>query len=179
VFLIVENFYDHPLLIRNYAVTLPFDVTGNYPGYRTKCLEARQREKLKVKLEGILKQPIIDFPDLYNTSFQYTTKDDKSWVHHDETTWAGIVYLTPDAPLEAGTGIYRHKNSRIFAHNPGQYDYNNERTAPEDWELVAFAGNVFNRLVLYRGNYYHKSAVAGFGDSLHNGRLFQTFFFDT
>ena len=41
-----------------------------------------------------------------------------------------------------------------------------------------FCGNIFNRLVLYEGTYYHRSKVPGFGTDKYSGRLFQTFFFD-
>ena len=46
------------------------------------------------------------------------------------------------------------------------------------WELHDVIGNKFNRLVLYRGDYFHAS-LDYFGDSPENGRLFQTFFFNT
>ena len=40
-------------------------------------------------------------------------------------------------------------------------------------------GNVYNRLVAYRGKMlYHSSIVPGFGNSLETSRLTQTFFFD-
>ena len=41
------------------------------------------------------------------------------------------------------------------------------------------AGNVYNRLVLYRGKVLeHSSIVPGFGKTLETSRLTQTFFFD-
>lgn len=46
------------------------------------------------------------------------------------------------------------------------------------WELVDRIGNVFNRLVLYPGHYWHMS-LDYFGSDLNSGRLFQTFFFNT
>ena len=46
------------------------------------------------------------------------------------------------------------------------------------WEMTAEVGNVFNRLVIYRGDYFHAS-LDYFGTNLQNGRLFQTFFFNT
>ena len=46
------------------------------------------------------------------------------------------------------------------------------------WELVDKVGNVFNRLVIYRGDYFHAS-LDYFGKDINDGRLFQTFFFNT
>ena len=46
------------------------------------------------------------------------------------------------------------------------------------WQLVDKIGNVFNRLVLYRGDLFHKP-LKSFGNDLQSGRLVQVFFFDT
>ena len=46
------------------------------------------------------------------------------------------------------------------------------------WELVDKLGNLYNRLVIYRGDLYHMS-LDYFGRDLQTGRLFQTFFFNT
>jgi hypothetical protein len=43
------------------------------------------------------------------------------------------------------------------------------------FEPIDVIGNVFNRLVLYPGNTYHKSNDY-FGDTLQDGRLTQVFF---
>ena len=109
---------------------------------------------------------------------------DKTWIHYDPTMWAAVLYLTPDAPLEAGTAIYRHKESKIFMldRKDPKTDYNNDAGDLNDldkWEPIVTVSNIFNRLIMYRGEYYHRSMLPGFGDSLHNGRLFQTFFFNT
>jgi hypothetical protein len=89
--------------------------------------------------------------------------------------WAGVCYLTPDAPLSGGTGIYRHKATGEYRRTTEDqhegYDYTK-------WELVDRVGNKYNRLVIYRGDLFHAS-LDYFGDNLQNGRLFQTFFFNT
>ena len=46
------------------------------------------------------------------------------------------------------------------------------------WELTDRLSNKFNRLVLYRGDFFHMS-LDYFGQDINDGRLFQTFFFDT
>jgi len=181
MFIIKENFYHDPDSMREYALSLEFSVQGNYPGFRTKPPEEIWwRDYIKQYLEEeILHKKIIRFPCDYNTSFQYTTKDAVTWVHHDDTTWAGIVYLTPNAPIESGTAIYQHKESKIFEYKAGDFDYNSTSTSMADWDMIAFSGNIYNRLVLYKGTYYHRSVLPGFGTDARTGRLFQTFFFDT
>ena len=112
-FMIFDNFYANPLDVRNHALSLPFDVTGNYPGKRTKPLEEPFNSGMKDIFEGILRKKVTWWPEEYNTSYQYTTKNDITWVHYDPTMWAAVLYLTPDAPLEAGTAIYRHKKTNL------------------------------------------------------------------
>ena len=97
--------------------------------------------------------------------------------------WAAVLYLTPDAPLEAGTALYQNKETKISMldrKNPAT-DYNDSADILSDmdkWEPIVKISNVFNRLVMYRGEYYHRSMLPGFGDNQYNGRLFQTFFFN-
>ena len=134
---------------------------------------------------------IVDWPmpsstdneDTYNGAFQYTTSRDRTWIHNDGwNNWAGVLYLTPNAPVNSGTGIFRFKdgtrtvdeaeargNKKILDEN--SQDYNK-------WELVDKVGNVFNRLVLFNSKQYHAS-LDYFGTNKENGRLFQVFFFST
>jgi len=46
------------------------------------------------------------------------------------------------------------------------------------WDLTDILGNKYNRMVLYRGDLFHQS-LDYFGTNKENGRLFQTFFFNT
>ena len=108
-----------------------------------------------------------------------------SWVHRDETTWAGILYLTPDAPLSSGTAFFRHKNTGI--ENKYQYDkadkeikdeLDNDSKNMDKWELIDYVGNKYNRLVLFQGMRNHRS-MDYFGKDKNDGRLFQLWFFNT
>ena len=176
---IFEDFYENPDQIRDYALTLVFNVKGNYPGLRTEAYYEEHRSYLKKFFEeNVLKQKINYWPGGYNTAFQYTTKEDTTWIHHDDTTWAGILYLTPDAPVESGTSFHRHKDTGIFCWDRTE-DTDLKTNKKKEWEEIAFVGNIYNRLIVYRGGYYHRSKVAGFGTDKSDGRLFQTFFFDT
>jgi len=83
--------------------------------------------------------------------------------------WAGIIYLSPVAPVEGGLHLWRNVEPER------QYDW---MTPAENWELIDSFGNVFNRLVLVRGDIPH-SGARGWGDRLENGRMYQTFFFKT
>lgn len=83
--------------------------------------------------------------------------------------WAGLIYLTPAAPLQGGLHLWRNREPTK------NYDW---MTPAANWELIDSFGNLFNRLVLVRGDVPH-SGAAGWGNRLENGRMYQTFFFRT
>ena len=102
----------------------------------------------------------IDSWKMDSFSFQLCTEDVETWVHKDkDAQWAGVLYLTPNAPQEAGTGIFTEPR-------------------PGEFELQDAIANKYNRLVLYRGDLLHRSLLSGFGNSVETGRLTQVFFFD-
>ena len=119
----------------------------------------------------------------YNGSFQYTTSRDTTWIHTDtHNNWAGVLYLTPNAPLSSGTGIFRLKDgtrfeeeTKIRGNDKLVDEYSQDYTK---WELVDRVGNIFNRLVLFNSKQFHAS-LDYFGTSKEDGRLFQVFFFST
>ena len=120
---------------------------------------------------------------VYNGSFQYTTSRDRSWIHTDSwNNWAGVVYMTPDAPLSAGTAFYRFKNGEYNEEDTKilntKVDTDKSSQDLTKWELVDRVGNVFNRLILFNSKRFHMS-MDYFGDTKENGRLFQVFFFST
>jgi hypothetical protein len=185
--LVIDDFYAEPEKVREFALNQEFKVRGNYPGQRTVSF---LNDSLRKKLQDILYPyagNIRDWGGEYTGSFQYTVAADRSWIHSDSTTdWAALVYLTPDAPLTAGTGIFKHKSTGLM-----NWDYRNKsqeylKTAPPGddfqdmtkWDMVDRFGNIFNRLVMYRADNYHMS-LDYFGNNKENGRLFQVFFFNT
>jgi hypothetical protein len=178
MFIIHDNFYNNPEGVRAWALQQEFSVRGNFPGWRTPAYPEPYNTNVKEEIERIINKKITFWPGGYNTAFQYTTENCRTWVHYDPTDWAAVCYLTPDAPTNTGTGIFRHREEGLYKHEEGQTDYNAVQQTQDDWELLDYCGNVFNRIVIYEGSFYHSSVIAGFGQDQHNGRLFQTFFFN-
>jgi len=178
---IEDGFYTNPEWVREYALSLDYNVFGNYPGGRSEPVDPEWSLKLKGHLESLLNKKISYWPEQYNTAFQYTTESDTTWVHRDATEYAAVVYLTPDAPLDSGTSLFQHNESKIMRKEPWhEIDYNEEENVPSDWTPIVECANVFNRAIIYPGSYYHCSyPKAGFGTNKYDGRLFQVFFFDT
>jgi len=191
--IIIDNFYNNPMETRNYILTQEFSVKGNFPGQRTISYANDHLKEIIQKYIFPFGGNITDFPcpkpdnsnasEIYNGSFQYTTSRDRSWVHTDQwNNWAGVLFLTPNAPLTSGTGFYKFKDGTMceedsnILNNKKELDrFSQDLTK---WELVDKVGNVFNRLILFNAHRYHMS-MEYFGDTKENGRLFQTFFFST
>lgn len=184
--MVIDNFYTNAMETRNYMLTQEFLVRGNYPGQRTISFA---NQELKNMIEGYIQHfagKIIDWPeggDTYNGSYQYTTSRDRSWIHTDAyNNWAGVLYLTPKAPVSSGTGIYRFKDGTRFEEE--KKIRNNVKIIDEfsqdytKWELVDQVGNIFNRLILFNSKQFHASQDY-FGTNKEDGRLFQVFFFST
>ena len=106
-------------------------------------------------------------------SFQLCLSGDETHVHLDPTDWTGVLYLTPNAPIDSGTLLF--KEDVELKKKLREDDVDGEVRA----HVTSTLGNVYNRLVLLRGKEIpHRSNIPGFGDCLENGRLTQVFFFD-
>ena len=92
-----------------------------------------------------------------------------SWNSVGPDGWAGIIYLSPGAPLDGGLNLWQNINPEK------QFDW---MTPAQNWQRVDSFGNIFNRLILVRGDVPH-SGAGGWGNCLKQGRMYQTFFFHT
>ena len=191
--IVVDNFYNNAMSTRNYILTQEFKVRGNYPGQRTRSFANSHLKDIIQEYIMPFGGKITEFPmpdetnkednNIYNGAFQYTTSRDRSWIHVDGfNNWAGVLYMTPDAPLSSGTGFYKYKDGTTYEADLKIMDNKAEIDAfCQDltrWEQVDKVGNLFNRLILFNSKRYHMS-LDYFGNSKENGRLFQVFFFST
>ena len=177
--IVVDDYYNNPDEVRQFALSQEFSVFGNYPGKRTKSF---LNESNKETIQNII-QPhggnITDWfysdDTSYTGCYQITTSNDRSWIHSDnDNRWAAVCYLTPNAPISGGTGLYKYKETG----ERGRYDNIYPGQDYTKWELIDAVGNIYNRLVIYPGCLFHAS-LNYFGNSLETGRLFQVFFFNS
>lgn len=175
--IITDNFYSNPDGVRSFILQQEFK-QYKYPGLRTKSfLTADTKEtiqKLLLNAGGLVTN--WNQEDGLTGSFELATALDRSWIHTDHfNTWAGVLYLTPDAPLDSGTGIYQYKKTgATIASQLDSY----EALDMTKWQLCDVIANRYNRLVLYRSEMFHTS-INYFGSNLQTGRLFQLFFITT
>ena len=181
--IVADNFYNDPDSVRSFALQQEFAVRGNYPGLRTKSfLNDSHREVINALVShaagGVTDWLLDENGDGYTGAFQICTAEDRTWIHSDyNNMWAGVCYLTPNAPISGGTALYMHKESGE-RRSSGISDHGEHARDYTKWEVVDRVGNVYNRLILYPGSLFHAS-IDYFGNNLENGRLFQTFFFNT
>jgi predicted O-methyltransferase YrrM len=191
--IIIDNFYKNAYDTRKFILTQEFTVRGNYPGQRTISFANEELKKIIQKYVEPFGGKITHFPmpkedgsdahGIYNGSFQYATSRDRSWVHIDGyDNWAGVLYLTPNAPISSGTSFYKFKDGTtckkdidILKNKEETDKWSQDLTK---WSEIDKVGNIFNRLILFNSNNFHMSRDY-FGDTKENSRLFQVFFFST
>ena len=131
----VDNFFDDPDKIRNYALSLDYhtDPGGNWPGERSECLSGINYRFYSETAMKILR---VFYPDLTlvgvggnhfvkysaQATFQKVSKkhftnrtaSKEGWIHSDyPVTMTAILYLTPGGSLDNGTSIYKLKDDIV------------------------------------------------------------------
>jgi hypothetical protein len=190
--IVLDNFYENPYLLRDYALGLKYEPPENHGALGFRCESGRKLlDGTKELFEKLLHNTIPDGTNLgewnYSTNgcFQWCNGSTQIVYHCDSQKYAGIVYLTPDAPINCGTSFLRHKKyklrtSEIFSKNDWYYsslNYNEPHLDKTSWEIVDSIGNIYNRLVIFDAQYIH-AVTEYFGETINNSRLFQLFFFN-
>ena len=193
-FIVVEDFYENPQYVREFALRQFFHSGGLGKGYMgNRTGDFFFAPDMKDVLESIIGKKINNWydGDYCNGVFQHCCKDDRLVYHCDEQDWAGAIYLNPDAPHKAGTSFYASKRNGqrggagceldeevVFAgdFNSPEKD-ENPFLNPNLYEKVDEVGNIYNRLVLFDAHLIH-AASEYFGETPENSRLFHLFFFN-
>lgn len=188
--IVVDDFYSDPDFVREWVIKeIEFSPSNYHKGER--ATSKFFINGTKEMLEQIIGKPIYNWEhERYaNGIFQFCTADQPIVYHVDNQTYAGIVFLTPDAPLDTGTSFYRSKET-------GDFKFDDEKRSTESYvrafkgksdemnfydgtnfEKIDEVGNKYNRLVLFDAKNIH-AATQYFGDAIDNSRLFHMFFFD-
>lgn len=179
---IVDDFYRNPDEVRQYAMTREFDEGGigrGYIGRRT--FKQYLFNGMKEEFEKIMGKKITRWEQYgMNGRFQYCYAGEPLVYHCDEQKYAGMLFLTPNAPFQTGTSMFAHKATRIRhnSHPEIMSTFSGHTTLDRTpYEPVDVVGNVYNRLVIFDAGLIH-AASEYFGYNLENSRLWQMFFFD-
>ena len=194
---VVENFYENPDAIRKFALAQKYqfcheipNIEYVFPGSRTKdlhALDAKLYAEVCKKLVSVFHIHEHDYMRWsISTSFQVVTEEFGQGVIHTDhnTIFAAVVYLTPNAPLNSGTSLFKRNatfdetkyqqalvdnDERFKANQPISRDYHHM------FDEVVRVNNVYNTLILYQGDTLH-AANQFFGKTKQDGRLAQVFF---
>ena len=167
--LILDNFFDNAEDLREFALSSRFfsheemSHKVGWRGFRTDELSGssnylffRTCQKIKQKVSEFYNYDT--YADKYYFYFHISIDDTKNSLpnfhvnkfHTDDSKFAGVVYLNPNAPNKTGTTIIVNEHSNDV-------------------------DNKFNRLVAYPSCYTHAPTDL-FGDTLKTGRLTLSFF---
>ena len=188
--IVVDNFYEDPHAIREFALSQEFVHHKEYhKGRRTE--QTFIPKGLKEIFEKIIQKKVTWCEGGANGVFQYCTSEDPLVYHVDPQSYAGAIYLTPNAPAECGTTLFRSKTNGLLS-APTDEDAKRLGKTKEHltaevfgggfydktrFEKIDVIGNVFNRLALWDAKLIH-CASEYFGTDKNDSRLFQLFFFN-
>jgi hypothetical protein len=176
---IIDNFYEDPYAVREFALQQEYFDDPGYIGRRTRTQHFFPG--VKEAFEEIMNTRITEWESYgMNGRFQHNFAGEKLVYHCDEQMWAGMIYLTPDAPPQCGTSTYRHRETKVHhSSHPRIMECFNQKTFLDKtpYETVDVFGNVFNRLVIFDGHLIH-AASEYFGSDINDCRLWHMFFFD-
>ena len=156
---VIDNFFDDPDLIRDYAMTVNYQSPSENDGWRgfrseqfdyEIPIEKFIIENIESTLSEVFKKTITSRV-YFHCSPEFIMEEVENFHvyknHEDDADCAGVIYLTPNPPKNSGTCI----------------------------KGVKCIENVYNRLVTYPGELTHGPDHL-FGNDLSNTRLTVTFF---
>jgi hypothetical protein len=193
-----DNFYPDAAAVRRRALSMSYTEPENLVGWRTRAYQPRGiRERIESRFSVTI-EAWDDDPDNINlcngvffTSYAKGDRGETVGIHYDDPLrWVMfLVYLTPDAPYDAGTSLWQHKQTGLVmpptpadAKRLGSTVEELLQTLESDarkrnrWVEIDRVGNIFNRAVMFPGGFYH-SASRHFGSGLQDGRIYQSFHF--
>lgn len=203
---VVDDFISDPLAYREWALSLDYldrsHGAVNYPGIQTK--PHLDSEMMRRICDSVGRDIKWSWPDNGSFRLSFAHSRAKSDIHVDEdsgrATYAGVLYLSLPEHCRGGTAFWCHSETgwvkapsleqareslygtfgefqrrRISA--GGNVSFSELKQGRGDWDWVLEVPMRFNRLILYRSDYFHSISEV-FGDTKQNARLVQLFFFE-
>jgi hypothetical protein len=179
--IVVDDFLEDPDSVRALALAEPF-VKMHAAGLRTQG-QFLHLAPYREQFERLIGRALTNWDDNdANGRFQCCFASDAIPYHSDSQSYAGVLFLTPRAPVEAGLSFFSGRLTGLRRRSPdpdlmartfgGGAEFDRSR-----WHEVDRVANLYNRLVLFDAHLAH-GASAYFGDRIENARLFQNFFFN-
>jgi hypothetical protein len=199
---ILDNFFDNPDKIRDYALSLEFekDPKGEWPGVRSKPLHEINLPLFDELCRRVLSMyfEIETFPSpiSWHASMHFQKVDESyvsGWVHRDDTTViTAIVYLNKNSNGNGGTSIYKLKNNILLPNSSELNKYKldaykglidikdvqeKKKENNNQYLEIIKVQNEYNRILAFPGGFPH-AAQDFFGKKDEEPRLTLVMFFD-
>jgi uncharacterized protein DUF6445 len=195
---VVDGFYRYPDRVRRRALEMSYAEPEGLVGIRSEAYQPRgiqalieRKFKIKIKYWEEDLSAIEACNGVFLRSFAKGSQAETVGVHYDDPApWMMLlIYLTPNAPYDAGTSLWQHRKTGLLA-KPTKTDALALKTTVEHleaqlendswkrkcWIEIDRIGNKYNRAVMFPGGFLH-SASRHFGSNPQNGRLYQSFHF--
>jgi hypothetical protein len=178
---VIDNFFDDPYSIRNYALSLKYPNKGIYPGKRTLHLKQVNENFYNEMVRKIMSSVFQDYSKIefdMDLKFQLGQgRYKEGWAHADGkyADMSGIVYLSPDAPLNSGTIMcdpvnpedwnrQEHILKTIPIRNKlylDEIDNADDKRIEHNSQFVTNieVSNIFNRAFIFNSHKFHRENV--------------------
>jgi hypothetical protein len=175
-----NNFFNNPDKVLELSKKQKYEKSPRYPGKRTiNLLESFDPETKEFAVFFAKKIAREVFPGIsqfvIHISFHINElySDDEAnigWIHNDDVTLAGLVYLNPlETNFNSGTSIFLKKGEESFAipDFKSRKEFNTTSVVTDEYkqdlknnhsqfEESIRIGNVYNRLIAYDSNLWHR-----------------------
>lgn len=190
--IVIDNFMEQPYALREFGLACDFIYKGNHPGKRSASFaNLRAFRQIRRKIELFVGERL----PYWFASFQRSgSNDTDNGVHRDYPTYkySAVLYLSPDAPVTAGTSTYQHRQTGLFGY-PSPEDALERNTSVDSLLDGLFEspqeakhheidriGNRFNRLLIFNSRLNHRSSLlGGLGPEEPESRLVLILFFNS
>jgi hypothetical protein len=121
---VLDRFYRNPDRIRQRALEMPYTEPEDLVGLRTEAYQPRGirtliESKLRIQVKYWEKDltAIEACNGVFFSTFAKGPRAERVGVHFDDPpSWIMLlVYLTPDAPYDAGTSLWQHRETGLIA----------------------------------------------------------------
>ena len=183
-YIVIDNFYNNVKDVRNFILSENFyHDTNNI--LRTKSYATDSLKQIIQSYACNNSSSITKWDDLENSlngSFQILNCHDNFNIQYkSEYNWIGILFLTPNAPINSGLTIFSHNDGTRYNYEIEIYENSknieNHKYDITKWIQIDKFSNVFNRLILFNSSQFY-SFINNFGINNNKANLFQYFTFN-
>lgn len=192
--IVIEDFYDDPHAVREFALTLKYtDFDGHKNFLGKESVTAYPPAKIIKRLSAAVGADLVNVEGDIFGRFRIAKGGEhrRTKVHVDRCDFAANIYLTPTATASMGLGIYRHLPtglSQVPSENQlksmgykSMEEFDAKVIFPDSldetkWARINLIEPKFNSCVIIPGSKYFHAAENGRGNCYYEARLSQHFF---